>query len=54
MEAVEQVMSIQKKKAEDQGLEFFATFENIGVAEGMHSPIIYSDEQRIKQIILNL
>ena len=28
-EAVEQVMCIQRQKALDQGIEFFATFDNI-------------------------
>jgi signal transduction histidine kinase len=30
VDTVKRVMSIQQKKADDQGLELFATFENIG------------------------
>ena len=52
VDTVKRVMSIQQKKADDQGLEFFATFENIG--EGSYSPIIIQDEQRIMQVLLNL
>jgi len=51
-------MCMQRQKAEDARIRLFATFENIhdGMFDirGMHSPIINADEQRIKQVLLNL
>jgi len=52
-------MCIQRKKAEDSGLRFYATYTNIhdgnsDVQEGLHSPIVVADEQRIQQVLLNL
>ena len=51
-------MCIQRKKAADAGIIFRATFINIhdGVdeKEGEFSPLLYSDEQRIMQVLLNL
>jgi len=52
-------MCIQRKKAEDLGLRFIATFTNIhdgkpGSPDIYHSPIIMADEMRIKQVLLNL
>ena len=47
-DTVEKVMSIQRKKAEDAGIRFFATFNNINVwleeLESMHSPLVTADE----------
>lgn len=48
-ETIENVMCIQRKKAEDTGLNFFATFLNI--EEGQ---LVMADEQRIMQVLLNL
>jgi signal transduction histidine kinase len=53
-EAVEKVICIQRKQAQDKGLQLFATYVNIGEQAGMHSPVIFSDEQRLKQVLLNL
>ena len=55
-EAVEEIMSIQRKKAEISGLELCARYVNISHndQELHYSPIISSDEQRIMQILLNL
>ena len=56
--AVEDVMTIQRQKALDGGILFTASFTNIhdgeNDKEGKYSPIIYSDEQRIMQVLLNL
>jgi len=66
-EVVEQVMCIQRQKAIDLGIEFKAVFVNFAEAEGLHSrrgsfnglrktfsPMLYSDHQRIMQVLLNL
>lgn len=45
-DAVEQVMSVQRQKAEEQGLLFYATFEG--------ETNIISDESRIMQVLLGL
>jgi len=52
-------MSIQRKQADDNGIEFTSEFPGIAqtpeiVGQGEHSPMICADEQRIIQIILNL
>ena len=50
-ESVDKVMCIQRQKAQEQTIDFYAEFINIGEDEsgnfGSYSPIIYSDEQRI-------
>mmetsp|Transcript_1030 Transcript_1030/g.1236 ORF Transcript_1030/g.1236 Transcript_1030/m.1236 type:complete len:132 (+) Transcript_1030:795-1190(+) len=57
---IEKVMSIQRRKAESLKLNFFASFENIGKQntpiqkDGRHSPIVFTDEQRVMQVLLNL
>ena len=53
------VMSIQRSKADEQGLNFFATYSNIAEVEseallGLRSPFIKTDEERIKQVLLGL
>jgi signal transduction histidine kinase len=58
-ETVEEVMKIQKKKAEDQGIEFISNFINIAkdqnlVNSELETPVIFSDEDRIKQVLLGL
>jgi len=52
-EAIEKVMCIQRKKAQDQGIRFYATYTNIhdsqpNALDGKHSPMIMADEQRIQ------
>jgi signal transduction histidine kinase len=53
------VIKIQKKIADDKGVDLFATFENIADHEDMEignleSPMLKSDEDRIKQVLLGL
>ena len=47
-ESVDKVMCIQRQKAQEQTIDFYAEFINIGEDEsgslGSYSPIIYSDE----------
>lgn len=52
-DAVNDVMRFQQKKAQDQGVEFFATFEGIAMDSALsndelQSPIIVSDQDRVK------
>ena len=56
-------MSIQRKKASDQGIKFEAKFVNIydqqGLStsideDGKHSPIMTTDDQRVMQVLLCL
>lgn len=44
-------MSIQREKAEDKGIELEAEFVNFEDANGL---MVFSDCQRLKQVILNL
>jgi signal transduction histidine kinase len=60
-ETVEKVMSIQLKSADDKGVRLYADYNNIAedeeeskYDEGKLSPIIYSDEQRVMQVLLSL
>jgi len=58
-DTVENVMEIQRKKAEEQNLDFISVFENIDTQEqpvdqNLFSPLIWTDEQRLKQVILCL
>ena len=41
-------------KADDLGIELKAVFNNIGFSFGQKSPLIVHDENRIKQVLLNL
>ena len=52
-------MSILNQKAEEQKIQFFPTFSNIGDSDliqknGDYSPIVVTDEQRLMQVMLNL
>ena len=53
-------MSIQRKKADDQGVQFKVKYLNIAdnnmndAIKGLKSPFINSDQQRIMQVLLNL
>ena len=52
-------MEIQRAKTSDQGIAFFAKFINIAESEematlGMKSPFIYTDEERVMQVLLGL
>jgi signal transduction histidine kinase len=54
-------MSIQLKSADDKGVRLHADYNNIAgdeeesqYDEGKLSPIIYSDEQRVMQVLLSL
>jgi hypothetical protein len=56
---VYEVMKIQMKKAENQGIQLFAEFKGIAADASMasselQSPIIMSDEDRVKQVLLGL
>jgi signal transduction histidine kinase len=60
-ETVDKVISIQRKSADDKGVHLNADYTNIAIDEeesqydeGKMSPIIYSDEQRVMQILLSL
>mmetsp|Transcript_26458 Transcript_26458/g.40393 ORF Transcript_26458/g.40393 Transcript_26458/m.40393 type:complete len:114 (-) Transcript_26458:793-1134(-) len=71
-ETVDNVMCIQRRKAEQQKIELKATFTNIREASTfvpatlenfrihktnerkLFSPIVYTDEQRVMQVLLNL
>ena len=57
--AIKDVMSIQRLKAEKNGIDLQDEYENITdenevVGNDQFSPYIKSDEQRIQQILLNL
>lgn len=59
IEAIEEVMCVQRKKAYDCRISFFSTFVNIASGESdddssKFSSMIYSDKQRIQQVLLNL
>ena len=41
-------------KADSQGIIFESIIENIGLEDGKYKPIIIHDENRIKQVLLNL
>mmetsp|Transcript_17577 Transcript_17577/g.27158 ORF Transcript_17577/g.27158 Transcript_17577/m.27158 type:complete len:100 (-) Transcript_17577:1055-1354(-) len=62
-DAVESVMIVQKKKATDQHIELFATYENISEDHdedlpagypAVFSPLVCTDEARVKQVLLGL
>ena len=60
-DAIEKIMCIQRKKAEENGIKFSVIYENIAQDDSVgqienedYSPIINSDEKRIQQILLNL
>ena len=63
--AVEDVMLIQQRKAEDNNIKLYATFENIRKDEenreldheflgSEHSCMVNSDQQRVMQVLLGL
>lgn len=57
--AIEEVMSIQREKAQDKGIELSAKFVNFSASspthmKDLHSPLVYTDAQRLKQVVLNL
>ena len=63
--AVEEIMLIQQRKAEDNDIRLHATFENIKsdgkeheidhqFLEGEHPFIINTDQQRVMQVLLGL
>ena len=56
IEAVEEIMIIQKQKAIDQKIKFFATYIDIqnGLNFGNHSPMIVTDRARLMQVLLAL
>ena len=41
-------------KADSQGIALEIQNENLGFEDGLYNPIITHDENRIKQVILNL
>ena len=52
-------MTIQRAKAVELGINFFSTFSNIAENEsqallGFKSPIVRTDQNRIKQVLLGL
>jgi signal transduction histidine kinase len=52
-------MCIQRQKAQEANIDFYPEFVNIAesddkVTEGLYSPIIFTDEQRIMQVLLGL
>lgn len=56
---MEQVVCIQRKKATDQGIELKEEFTNIVESESelennVFSPYIYTDKQRVMQVLLGL
>ena len=57
-EAVNKVIDIQKMKANAKGIELNATFESIAKDNSrsliQQSPIIWQDEERFKQVLLNI
>ena len=60
-ETVDKVMSIQLKSADDKGVRLHADFSNLAedqeeslYDDGKPSPIVYSDEQRVMQVLLSL
>ena len=69
-EMIEKVICIQREKAEDSGLDLKSIFVNLkeddvildGIMDELSkigavkrfSPIIYTDEQRVMQVLLNL
>ena len=67
MDAVEEVMSIQRHSAKDKNINFYATYVNIDPkyafvtndsiiqkSEKQYSPLINSDKKRIQQVLLNI
>ena len=48
LEAVNKVVSIQEKQAEDKGISLFSQFKNI------INPMIKCDEGRVKQVLMGL
>ena len=54
IDTVNEIMSLQQMKADDLGIELKAVFNNIGFSFGQKSPLIVHDENRIKQVLLNL
>jgi len=58
-EAIEKVMSIQRKKAQDSKIGFEVEFVNIrphedSARDGQVSPLVSADEDRLMLILLNL
>jgi len=57
-DTIEKVMAIQREKAIEMKIGFEAIFENISEAEesdpNLESATIYTDEQRLMQVLLNL
>jgi signal transduction histidine kinase len=58
-DSIEEVMSIQRSKADEQGINFLSTFSNIAEKEseallGLRSPFVRTDQDRIKQVLLGL
>mmetsp|Transcript_17579 Transcript_17579/g.27172 ORF Transcript_17579/g.27172 Transcript_17579/m.27172 type:complete len:96 (-) Transcript_17579:1061-1348(-) len=58
-EAIEDIVAIQSKKAEDSNLRLFTNFTNIAetpleATDQFLSPIINTDQQRVKQVLLSL
>jgi len=55
---IEKVMAIQREKAKDMKLKFESYFDNIAPSnceeEPLESPLIFTDEQRLMQVLLNL
>ena len=54
LDTINDVVQIQKQKADSQGISLEVHVDNIGHKEGLHNPIILHDENRIKQVLLNL
>ena len=48
MDTVREIVSLQKMKATQQGIELKTVFENIGFGPQENSPMIFHDENRIK------
>ena len=59
-QTLEKVMCIQREKAVEGGLEFVAHTPSIRLEEEVaspscrKSPLVYTDEQRVMQVLLNL
>lgn len=51
---VKHVAMLQQNQADAKGIKLKTVFENIGFEEDNISPIISHDENRIKQVLLNL
>lgn len=59
VKSVDKVMAIQRQKAKELGLKFTRKFKNIVVDHrkrlvGQFPPIIYTDEDRLQQVLLNI